>query len=62
MKTDRQKRAVARWEKRVKELKMFLGRKDLPEEQRESLETKLRCAKETLLNTQRNLRGSNATS
>lgn len=60
MKTDRQKRAVARWEKRVEELRALLERKDLPEEQRESLETKLQRAVESLINTQRNLRGTNA--
>ena len=60
MKSERQKRAVARWEKRVENLKSFLGRKDLPEEQREGLETKLQRAKESLQNTQRNLRGTNA--
>ena len=59
MKSERQKRAVARWEKRVENLKSFLGRKDLPEEQRESLTLTLQRAVESLQNTQRNLRGSN---
>jgi len=59
MKSERQKRAVARWEKRVEELRALLERKDLPEEQRESLTLTLQRAKESLQNTQRNLRGSN---